>query len=744
VDDCILSDCEPESDNSSAEKLIYLRLRFADCRQFPKQFDSKKMRTAILSLAILIMMFQTNNGQKNNLNNNDNPFFKEWKTPFGTPPFTEIKLEHYLPAYEEGIKQQTIEIEKIIAGRETPDFKNTIEAMELSGSLLSKVDRVFQNLVSVITNAEMQVLSEKFAIMLAKHRDDIYLNDKLFKRIKTVYENRDKEKLNEEQSLLLKNYYLDFVRGGANLNEAQKTKLRAINEELSKLNVLYGDNVRKENGKFNLVVDKEADLAGLSQDMISAASEKATAKGLKGKWVFTIDKPTLLPFLQFAQNRSLREKMYKAYVNRGNNKDELDNKKVLSRIVSLRVQKANLLGYKNWADFVLEKKMAKTPENAYKFLYDVWKPTLKRAQSEVDEMQKIIDKEGGKFKLEPWDWWFYAEKVKKAKYDLDEEMLRPYFKLENVLNGVFAVSTKLFGIQFVPRPDIEVYHPDVKAFEVRESSGKHIGILYTDYYPRDSKTNGAWCENFRLQSNINGNFIAPVIYNVGNFSKPTADKPALISLDEVRTLFHEFGHALHFLLANVTYPGSSSVPADFVELPSQIMEKWALQPEVLRMYAKHFATGELMPDSLIKKIDNAGKFNQGFETGEYIAASILDLDWHTLTDPAEKDVAAFEKQSLEKMGILPEFLPRYMSTNFLHIAVWGYEAGYYSYLWAAVLDADAFEAFEEKGIFDQKTASEYRKYILEPLGSVDLMGNYKKFRGREPKVDALLKSRGLE
>lgn len=702
------------------------------------------MKTAIFSLLIVAMMFLSNYGQKNTMNNSDNPFFKEWKTPFGTPPFTEIKLEHYLPGYEEGIRQHDIEIDKIVVNREVPNFKNTIEALELSGALLFKVDRTFQNLVSVITNNEMQVLAEKFALMTAKHRDDIYLNEKLFKRIKAVYDGPESENLNEEQSLLLKGYYLDFVRGGANLNDEQKTKFRAINEELSKLNVLFGDNVRKENAKFNLIVENKADLAGLSEDMISAAAAKASEKGHTGKWVFTIDKPTLLPFLQFAEKRDLREKMYKAYVDRGNNNDELDNKKVLSRMVSLRVQKANLLGYKNYADFILEKKMAKTPENAYKFLYDVWKPTLKRAQSEVDEMQKIIELEGGKFKLEPWDWWFYAEKVKKAKYDMDEEMLRPYFKLENVLSGVFAVSTKLFGVQFVPRPDIEVYHPDVRVFEVREADGKHIGILYTDYYPRDSKTNGAWCENFRLQSNIDGNFIAPVVYNVGNFSKPTADKPALISLDEVRTLFHEFGHAIHFLLAKVTYPGSSSVPADFVEMPSQIMEKWALQPEVLKMYAKHYTTGAVMPDELITKINNAGKFNQGFETGEYISASILDLDWHTLTDATERDVTEFQNESLKKMGILPEFLPRYMSTNFLHIATWGYEAGYYSYLWAAVLDADGFEAFEEKGIFDQKTASDYRKYILEPLGSVDLMENYKKFRGREPKVDALLRSRGLD
>jgi len=688
-------------------------------------------------------MSQTDIAQ-NKPGNTSNPFFIEWKTPFGTPPFSLIKLEHFLPAYEKGIKEQKDEIGKIIANREVPNFKNTIEALELSGGLLTKVDRVFMNLVQTITNDEMQAVSEKVALMNARHRDDIYLNEGLFKRIKTVYDNRAKEKLTTEQQILLTNYYLDFVRGGANLGEKEKEKLRAINEELSKLNVLFGDNVRKENGKFKLVVDDKAGLAGLTEDLISAASEKAEAEGLKGKWLFTIDKPTLLPFLQLSENRALREKMYKAYMNRGNNNDELDNKKVLAKIVSLRVQKAQLLGYKTYADFVLEKKMAKTPVKAYQFLYDVWKPTLKKAQEEVADMQAIADKEGAKIKIEPWDWWYYAAKVKKAKYDLDESVLRPYFKLENVVSGVFQVATKLFGLQFVPRPDIEVYHPDVKAFEVREADGKHVGILYTDYYPRDSKNNGAWCENFRLQSNINGDFITPIVVNVGNFSKPTADKPALISLDETLTLFHEFGHALHFLLPKVVYPGSSAVPSDFVEMPSQIMEKWALQPEVLRMYAKHFETGAVIPDSLIEKLNRSGKFNQGFETGEYIAASILDMDWHTLSDPAEQDVPAFEAKSLKHMGIIPEFLPRYMSTNFLHIATWGYEAGYYSYLWAAVLDADAFEAFMEHGLFDQKTAAAYRKYILEPLGSVDLMENYKLFRGREPKVDALLRARGLE
>ncbi|KAB2908282.1 MAG: M3 family metallopeptidase [Ignavibacteriales bacterium] len=701
------------------------------------------MKNFVITILVLTVAITTLSAQ-NMENSGGNPFFQEWKTPFGTPPFSQIKLEHYIPAYEEGIKEQNQAIDKIVANRETPNFKNTIEALEVSGALIAKVYGVFTNLVATITNDEMQEIAEKVALMMARHQDDIYLNEGLFRKVKAVYDDQASENLNTEQKTLLKNYYLDFVRGGANLNEAQKKELRGINEELSKLNVQFGDNVRKENSKFRLVVDDRTDLEGLSEDMLSAAAEKAEAAGVRGKWLFTIDKPTLLPFLQFAKNRSLREKMYRAYMNRGNNNDELDNKKILARIVSLRVQKAKLLGYNTYADFVIEKKMAKTPENAYKLLYDVWKPTIKKAKSEVAEMQAIIDAEGGNFKLQPWDWWYYAEKVKKAKYDLDENMLRPYFKLDNVIKGVFRVATELFGLQFVPRPDIETYHPEVRVFEVREADGKHVGVLYTDYYPRDSKNSGAWCENFRLQTNIGGNFVAPLVANVGNFSRPTADKPSLISLDETLTLFHEFGHALHFLLPKVTYPGSSNVPADFVEFPSQMMEKWALQPEVLKLYATHYETGEVIPDSLIEKLERSGKFNQGFETGEYIAASILDLDYHTLTDAAEPDVPSFEAKSLAHMGIIPEFLPRYMSTNFLHIATWGYEAGYYSYLWSAVLDADAFEAFEERGIFDKKTASDYRKYILEPLGSVDLMENYKMFRGREPKVDALLRDRGLE
>ncbi|MBF0407059.1 MAG: M3 family metallopeptidase [Candidatus Riflebacteria bacterium] len=669
----------------------------------------------------------------------ENPFFKEWDTP----PFSEIKNEHYLPAFEEGIKLHKAEIEKITENKENPDFKNTIEALEKSGELLIKVRRVFDNLNAANSNPEMEEIAKKSTVMISKHFDDIYLNEKLYKRIDSIYQKKADLPLTIEQKTVLENYHLDFTRGGANLSPEGKEELRIINEKLSSITLNYGENVRKENSKFELLIDKKEDLAGLPESMVQEASEKAAAKKNQGKWLFTIDKPTLLPFLQSSSMRTLREQMYKAYINRGNNNDNLDNKKLLSEIVSLRVKKAQLLGYKNYSEFVIKRKMAKTTDKVYELLNKIWKPSIARVNQEVADMQKIIDKEGGKFKLEPWDWWFYAEKVKKEKYDLDEEMIRPYFKLENVIDGAFALANKLYGIKFEERKDIQVYHSDVRVFEVKEADGKHIGILYTDYFPRDGKQSGAWCEIFRNQTNIDGKFVPPVLYNVGNFSKPTSEKPALLSKDEVETLFHEFGHALHTLFQNVHYPNATVVPADFAELPSQIMENWSFEPEVLKFYAKHYKTGEIIPDELVKKIKESKRFNQGFVTTEYIAASLLDLDLHSISDSKEIDVAVFEKESLAKMGLPSELSPRYMVTNFIHIAAWGYEAGYYSYLWSAVLDSDAFEAFKEKGLFDKELAESFRKNILEKAGSEDFESMYKAFRGREAKIDALLNKRGL-
>jgi peptidyl-dipeptidase Dcp len=696
-------------------------------------------KIALISFALVLLFLSGATPQQN-------PFFSEFDTPFQVPPFDQIKEEHYLPAFKEGMKQQLQEIEAIVNSPELPTFENTIEALESSGTLLRRVDNVFGVLNGSMTNEKMQAIAKEAAPLQSKHQDDILLNEKLYQRIKSVYNQKDSLKLTGEQSMLLEKYYKDFVRGGANLDQEKKTRLREINKELSILTVKFGENILKENNRFELVTENEEDLAGLPQAVITAAAETAKERGQEGKWVFTLHKPSMIPFLQFSEKRDLREKIFKAYINRGNNNDDLDNKKILSKIAALRSERANLLGYKTHSDFVLELNMAKKPENVYKLLNQLWEPALKRAKKEAQDLQSMIDEEGKDFKLKPWDWWYYAEKLKKAKYELEDEILRPYFKLENVIDGVFTVANRLYGIQFTERTDIPKYHQDVKVFEVKEADGSHIGILYTDYFPRVSKRGGAWMNSFRKQSKMGGKNIYPVITNNGNFSKPTGDKPALISTEEVLTLFHEFGHALHGLLTNCTYNrlSGTSVSRDFVELPSQIMENWAFEPKVLKMYAKHYETGEAIPQELIDKLKNASLFNQGFANVEYLAASFLDMDWHTLTEPKEMDVDTFENESLNKIGLIPEIIVRYRSTYFNHIFSGGYSSGYYSYIWAEVLDADAFEAFKETSLFDQQTAQSFRKNILAKGGTEDPMTLYKRFRGAEPKVEPLLKKRGLE
>lgn len=674
-----------------------------------------------------------------------NPFYSEYDTPFQVPPFDKIKEEHYLPAFKEGMKQHQAEIEAIVNNAEAPTFANTVEALEKSGAMLTRISNVFYSLHSAHTNDAMQSIAEEVAPLLSKHQDDILLNEKLFERFKTVYEQRDDLNLNSEQYRLLEKGYKAFVRGGANLDEAKKTRLREINEELSKLTLTFGNNVLKETNNFEMVIENEEDLAGLPENVISAAAEAAKERGHEGKWVFTIHKPSMIPFLQYSPKRELREKIFKASINVGDNDNEFDNKKIASRIAALRVEKANLLGYETHAHFVLEENMAKTPEKVYELLDQLWEPALKVAQKEAADMQKMIYAEGNDFKLQPWDWWYYAEKVKKAKYDLDEEQLRPYFQLANVRQGVFDLASRLYGITFSKREDIPQYHPDVEVFEVKEADGSHIGILYTDYYPRASKRGGAWMTALRKQSNRGGNMVTPVICNVGNFTKPTGDTPALISFEEASTLFHEFGHALHGLLSQCTYEelSGTDVPRDFVELPSQIMENWASEPEMLRMYAKHYQTGEPIPDELIQKLRNAGKFNQGFATVEYLAAAYLDMDWHTLTEPLEKDCNSFEEASLNKIGLMPEIVTRYRSTYFRHIFSGGYSAGYYSYIWAEVLDADAFQAFKETSLFDRETAQAFRNNILAKGDTEDPMVLYKRFRGADPNIEPLLERRGL-
>ena len=601
-------------------------------------------------------------------------------------------------------------------------------------------------MTDAMTNDELQAINKEVSPMLSKHNDDIYLNPELFERVKAVYDQREQLELNKEQEKLLEEHYKDFVRGGANLPEDKKEEFREINKKLALLSIEFGDNVLKETNKFELVLEK-SDLDGLTEDVITMGSEEAKARGYEGKYVYTIQRTSMYPFLTYSTRRDLREKLYKGYINKGDNNDSLDNKNIVSEMVNLRLKKANLLGYPTYANFVLEDQMAKNPEAVYELLNKLWDPALKVAKRERDDMQKMIYDEGNDFDLKAWDWWYYSEKVKKAKYDLDEAELRPYFELTNVIKGAFDLATRLWGITFEERTDIPKYHPEVKTFEVKDRDGSHIAILYTDYFPRKSKKGGAWMNPFKKQYiDRNGKFIHPIIYNVGNFTKPTADKPALISVDNVEALFHEFGHALHGMLSNVTYESLSgtSTPRDFVEFPSQIMENWCMHPDVLKNYAFHYETGEPIPDELIQKIKNSAKFNQGFKTVEYLAASFLDMDWHTIKEPVEKDVNKFENESMDKIGLVDEIAPRYRSTYFSHIFSDEYSAGYYSYIWAEVLDADAFRAFEETGdVYNSTLAEKYRKFILSKGGTEDAMELYKKFRGKEPSIEPLLEKRGL-
>ncbi len=675
-----------------------------------------------------------------------NPFFAEYKTPFEAPPFDKIKLEHYMPAFTEGIQQNYKDVDSIVNNSEAPTFENTIVALEKSGVLLTKVSRVFYNLLGSNTNDSMQAVAKRVAPMMSKLSDDIALNDKLFKRIKSVHEQKDKLNLTDEQNMVLERYYRDFVRGGANLADDKKERFRKINEELSMLTLKFSENVLKEDNNFKLVIDKKEDLEGLPENVVAAAAKAAKDANMEGKWVITLHKPSWIPFLQYSAKRDLREKIYKAWMDRGNNKNEYNNNETLSQIAKLRLERANILGFPTHAHYILDDNMAGNPDRVYDLLNKLWKPSLQKAKQEVKDMQAIIDKEGGKFKLESWDWWYYAEKVKKAKYDLDENEIRPYFQLENVRNGAFGVATKLWGVTFTELKNMPVYHEEVKVFEVKNADGSHVGVLYVDYFPRPSKRGGAWMDNLKFQDKMYGKDSRPVIVNVGNFSRPTDDKPSLLSVDEVETLFHEFGHALHGLFANTTYlkVSGTNVARDFVELPSQIMENWAFEPEVLKDYAKHYKTGEVIPQNLIDKIQKAEKFNQGFVTTEYLAACFLDMNWYTITAWKDIDPVKFEKESMEKIGLINEIIPRYRNTYFSHIFSGGYDAGYYNYIWADVLVADAFQAFVETSLFDQKTAKSLRENILEKGGSEDPMKLFVKFRGREPKIEPLIVKRGLD
>ncbi len=679
----------------------------------------------------------------------NNPLFLPYNTPFNVPPLDKIKPEHFLPALKEGILRHQKEIEAIVNNPGAPTFANTLEPLDRGGSLLQEVLQVFNTVKAVNINAQIQEADREASPLLAEHQDNILLNAPLFNRVKAVYLQKDRLNLSEEQGMVLEKYYRDFVRGGTNLSPENQAVLRQINKELSMLGIKFGENMLAETNQFQLVIDKKEDLAGLPPSLIQTGAETAVEKGYKNKWVFTLHRPVLIPFLQFSDRRELREKIFKAYINLCNHNDQWDNKEIVKKIAALRVKKAQLLGYPNPAAFVLEPNMAKNPQEVYGLLNQLWGPTMDRAKKEARDLQELIDSQGGTFKLEPWDWWYYTEKLKKARYDVDDRLTKPYFKLENVRDGAFYVANKLYGLKFLKRTDIPTYHPDVETYEVQEADGSHVGVLFLDYYPRASKRSGAWMNNIREQIKLDGKKIPPIVTNNGNFPRPTADSPSLLSFDEVESLFHEFGHGLHGLLSDCTYlkVSGTNVPLDFVELPSQIMENWTMEPEVLKVYARHYRTGKVIPMELVEKIEKARKFNQGFTKGEFLAAAFLDMNWHTLENPEaiEKlDVEKFEADALAKIGLIPEIVVRYRSPYFRHIFAGSYEAGYYSYAWAEVLDADAFEAFKETSLFDPKTARAFREIILEKGSTAHPMVLYKRFRGAEPKIDPLLKRLGFK
>ena len=670
----------------------------------------------------------------------NNPFFSEYETPFNVPPFEKIMASHYMPAFEKGMSEGREEIKEITENKEEPTFENTIEALDRSGELLTRVASVFFGQTSANTNDSLQTIEVEISPELAAYSDEILLNPDLFERIKHVYENQASFNLDSEQTYILENLYKSFVRNGANLGAEDQDSLKKMNQRLSVLTVNYNQNVLDETNNYKLYVE-EKDLEGLPGSVIATAAEVAEAAGEGGKWVFTTQRPSMYPFLTYCKNRDLRHEIYNAYINRGNNGNEYDNNAVLAEIVKLRAARAKLLGYKTHAHIVLEPRMAKEPDNVFELLDNLWEKSIPVAKNEVKEMQKIINGEGGNFSLEPSDWWYYAEKLRKQKYNLNDEELRPYFKLENVREGVFTCANKLFGFSFNPLTDIPLPHSDAEAFEVVDEDGSHIGVLYMDYFPRDSKRQGAWCLTYRSHHILDGKTITPVVTTVFNFTPRSADMPSLLSLDEVATVFHEFGHALDALCNRNTY-NQTFVAWDFVELPAQIMEHWVTEPEMLNIYAKHYQTGEIIPESLVKKIKNSSYFNQGFDNVELFAASLLDMAYHTLEAPAIVEPQTFEKEYFKKIGLIPEIISRYRSTYFLHI-VGGYDAGYYSYTWAAVLDNDGFEAFRENGIFDRATAESYRKNILANNGIMDPMEMYVNFRGREPDIEPLLRNRGL-
>ena len=713
-----------------------------------------KMKKIILITAIL---FIVSCQQKSNMDPNINPFFQEWNTPFEVPPFLDIKDEHYMPAYEQGMKENLDEIDAIVNNPEAPTFANTIEQLERSGKLLSRVGRVFSNLASSNTNPELQELQRDLSPMLSAHYDKISLNEGLFNRVDAIWQNRENIELTSEQTKLLNDTRKGFVRSGALLSEDQKERISEINAKISGLSTSFGQNLLAETNGFELILEA-SDLDGLSDGVKAAAADAASQKmdsaesdeekdKYKNKYVFTPHRSSMYPFLTESTRRDLREKLYNSYVMRGDNNNETDNKKIAAQIAKLRAERAQIMGYKTHAHFILDDNMLKTPEEVYDLLNKLWKPAVKRAKVEVADMQAVANAEGHNFEVAAWDWWHYSEKVRKEKYDLDESAIKPYLSLDNVLQGVFNTTNKLWGLNFTEIFDIDLYHPDARIWEVTDKDGSHLGIFIGDYFTRSNKRGGAWMSSFKGQSNLDGRE-RPIVVNVCNFPAPVGDAPALLSFDNVVTLFHEFGHAMHGTLTDVKYGSmaGTSGPRDFIELPSQLLEHWASEPQVLKSFATHYETGEPIPDKLIEKLLNASKFNQGFINTEYLAASLLDMDWHTISAEDElKDANKFESESMKRVGLIGEIAPRYRTTYFAHIFSGGYSSGYYSYVHAAVLDSDAFEAFKEAGdVFDTNLSSKLRSSIYSKGSTEEAMDLFVEFRGRKPVIEPLLKVRGLD
>lgn len=712
-----------------------------------------KRKTLIMLCVLVGASIQQSCKKKENTamtSGNDNPLIAEWNTPFEVPPFDLIENNHFKPAILEGIKDHEEEIKNIISSTEKPTFENVVVAIDNAGSTLRKVTSVLYNLTSAHTNDELQKLSQEMAPTLSEHNDNIYLNNELFQKVKAVYDQHlvstpETLQLTDEQKMLLNETYKRFVRSGANLSSEDKETLKSLNSQLSVLSLQYGDNLLNETNSYELVIDNEADLAGLPKELIAAAAGEAKNKEKEGKWVFTLSNASVMPFLQYADNRELRKTIWNAYQIRGNQNNDKDNKNFALKMANLRMQKAQLLGYKNHAEYVLEESMAKTPEAVNNLLTKLWEPALKKAQEEASDIQSLMRTEGINEDVTPADWRYYAEKIRKERYDLDEQELKPYFSLENVRQGIFDVTNKLWGLTYKELNNVPKYHEDVTVWEVFDKDNSSLGLLYMDMHPRASKRGGAWMTSFRSQQMEDGKRKAPVISIVCNFTKPTANTPSLLTFDETTTFFHEFGHALHGLMSNVNYKSlaGTNVPRDFVELPSQVMENWAAEPEVLKMYAKHYKTGEVIPDALIEKMKNAGTFDQGFATTEYLAASFLDMQYHTATTEIKDDVNTFEINAMKNIGLIDAIIPRYRSTYFSHIFAGGYSSGYYSYIWSAVLDTDAFQAFKETSLFDQEKARLFRENVLEKGGTEDPAVLYRKFRGADPKIEPLLNKRGL-